>query len=65
MAMKLYRFLQFAPFSVVALSSLTASVDMTSKILGVVLLGGIVLVITTVCLNVLWSIFGLWPRPEA
>ena len=65
MAMKIYRAIQFTPFALVAFSSLTASVDTASKVLGVVLLGGITLVITTVCLNILWNILGLWPRSGA
>lgn len=69
MAMKIYRFLQLGPFLLSVLATTLAQHDYSGSwgmgfIMGLIV-GGVVLFCTTVVLNIVWNIFGLWPRSES
>lgn len=65
MVKKIYRFLQFAPLSLFALSAITTNAPMQTKMVMFVMFGAILLFVTTVILNIIWSVFGLWSHSEA
>lgn len=64
MAKKIYRFLQFAPVSLFALSAITTNAPIQMKAVMFLVFGSILLFATTFILNIIWNVFGLWSHSE-